>query len=240
MRLYFVRHAQSTNNALSDRTGNEEGRSHDPPLTDIGHNQAELVAAYLAAGPGKATPPGVDAKDLLGFGITHLYCSLMDRAIVTARHISRSLRLPLVGHSEIFEAGGIFQLDSETGERKGLPGRSASDFHTTYPELELPPEVGEEGWWNRPFEAMDERARRAKRVWKSLIQQHGRTNDHVCLVSHGDFFNWLTAEILGCDSPSSLWLDMNNTAITRFDISGGYVRLRYLNRTDHLPPELIT
>lgn len=209
-------------------------------MTEIGHKQAERVAAFLATGPGNVTPPGVDAKDLLGFEITHLYCSLMDRAIVTARHISRSLGLPLTAHPELHEAGGIFAADPETGERVGLPGRNASDFHATYPELIVPSEIGEQGWWNRPFEPMGERPLRAKRVWKMLLERHGRTEDRVCVVSHGDFFNWLSAEILGCDSPSSLWLDMNNTGVTRFDVSGGYVRLRYLNRTDHLPPELIT
>lgn len=240
MRLYFVRHAQSTNNALVDQTGNEEGRSHDPPLTEKGHRQAELVAAFLASGPSSVTPPGVDAKDLLGFEITHLYCSLMDRAIVTARHIARELKLPLVGHPEIHEAGGIFLQDPDTGERVGLPGRSRSDFREHYPELVLPDGIDENGWWNRPFESMEVRPLRAKAVWKELLERHGRTDDHVCFVSHGDFFNWLTSEIVGCDSPSSVWLDMNNTAIARFDVSGGYVRLRYLNRTDHLPPELIT
>jgi len=186
------------------------------------------------------TRPDGDAKDLLGFGITHLYCSLMDRAIVTAKHIARVLKLPLVGHSELHEAGGIFRQDPDTGERVGLPGRSASDFRSSYPELVVPPEVGEKGWWNRPFESVGDRALRAKRVWKMLVDHHGHRDDHVCIVSHGEFFNWLTAEILGCDSPSSMWLDMNNTAITRFDYSRDNLRLRYLNRTDHLPPELIT
>jgi 2,3-bisphosphoglycerate-dependent phosphoglycerate mutase len=240
MRLYFIRHAQSTNNALVDRTSNEKGRDHDPPLTETGQRQAALVARHLAAGPGKVIPPGIDAKDLLGFGITHLYCSLMDRAIVTAKYIALALGLPLVGHSELHEAGGIFRQDSDTAERVGLPGRSASDFRSTYPELLVPPEVGKEGWWNRPFESVDDRAPRAKRVWKMLLDRHGRRKDHVCIVSHGEFFNWLTAEIFRCDGPLSTWLDMNNTAITRFDYSEGYLRVRYLNRTDHLPPELIT
>ena len=81
MRLYFLRHAQSTNNEITDRTGTEDGRVEDPPLTPIGHRQAELLGRYLAAGPTSAEPPGMDSKDLRGFAITHLYCSLMDRAI---------------------------------------------------------------------------------------------------------------------------------------------------------------
>lgn len=240
MRLYFVRHAQSTNNALVDRTGSEEGRSHDPPLTDIGHAQAEAVASYLAAAPSGVVPPRRDGKDLLGFGITHLYCSLMDRAIVTARHIAASLDLPLVGHTELFEAGGLFLEDPKTGERTGLPGRNADQLREAYPKLIVPEEVGEGGWWNRPFESYEERAPRARRVTDMLLERHGHTEDRVCIVSHGDFFNWLTAELLGWESTRGVWLDMNNTAISRFDISGGMTVVRYLNRTEHLPPELIT
>lgn len=240
MRLYFVRHAQSTNNALVDRTGSEEGRSHDPPLTDIGHKQAAAIAAFLAVGPKRATPPGQDVKDLLGFGITHVYCSLMDRAIATGRHISRQLGLSLVGDLDVFEAGGLFLDDPQTGTRVGLPGRSRSDLNEHYPDLVVPDEVGSEGWWNRPFEGIEERAPRAHRVYAKLLERHGDSDDRVCLVSHGEFFNWLAAQILGWNAPSALWLDMNNTAVTRFDISRGVVRLRYLNRTDHLPSELIT
>lgn len=240
MRLYFIRHAQSTNNELIDRTGSEQGRSHDPPLTDAGHKQASILGAYLAAEPQRFAAPRGDSKDLLGFGITHLYCSLMDRAIATARHISRELHLPLIGNSELHEAGGLFLDDPISGERIGLPGRSASDLRATYPELVVPEEVGEEGWWNRPFETYEERAPRAKRAWKMLRDRHGRSEDRVCVVSHGDFFNWLAGEILGWNMSEPIWLDMNNTAITRFDISSDLTIVRYVNRTDHLPPELIT
>lgn len=240
MRLYYVRHAQSTNNALFDETGSDQGRSHDPPLTETGHRQAAAVAAYLAAVPTGTVPPREDGKDLLGFGITHVYCSLMDRAIVTARHIARELHLPLVGHAEIFEAGGLFFDDPETGERSGLPGKNAAELRAAYPELIIPPEVGETGWWNRPFETYEERAARAKRVVAMLIERHGGTEDRICLVSHGEFFDWLSGELLGLDSPRSIMLAMNNTGVSRFDISAGFVVVRYLNRTEHLPPELIT
>lgn len=240
MRLYFVRHAQSTNNALVDRTGSEQGRSHDPPLTEAGHRQAEAVAAYLAAGPMGTVSSREDGKDLLGFGITHVYCSLMDRAIVTARHIARELHLPLVGHTEVFEAGGLFLDDPATGERTGLPGKNAAELRAAYPELVVPPEIGETGWWNRPFEPYEERAARATRVVRTLIDRHGGTEDHVCLVSHGEFFNWFSRELLGLDSPRTVSLSMNNTAIARFDLYAGLIVVRYLNRTEHLPPELIT
>ena len=47
MELYIIRHAQSSNNALAD----ERERVCDPHLTELGRQQAELLAAHLAAGP---------------------------------------------------------------------------------------------------------------------------------------------------------------------------------------------
>jgi 2,3-bisphosphoglycerate-dependent phosphoglycerate mutase len=47
MQLYFIRHAQSANNALWAGTGSDEGRSHDPELTDTGKKQAGYLAKFF-------------------------------------------------------------------------------------------------------------------------------------------------------------------------------------------------
>jgi broad specificity phosphatase PhoE len=47
--------------------------------------------------------------------------------------------------------------------------------------------MGEEGWWNRPFEAELHRPERARRVLVELLQRHGGSNDRVAMVSHGAF-----------------------------------------------------
>ena len=44
---------------------------------------------------------------------------------------------------------------------KGLPGRSREWFEANYPELHLPASLNGTGWWNRPFEAEEERQPRA-------------------------------------------------------------------------------
>ena len=54
MQLYIIRHAQSYNNALTDWTE----RVSDPPLTELGEQQADLLAAYLASTPAEAEQPG--------------------------------------------------------------------------------------------------------------------------------------------------------------------------------------
>ena len=51
MHLYIIRHAQSANNELYATTGGSKGRQADPPLTELGHRQAQVLARALAARP---------------------------------------------------------------------------------------------------------------------------------------------------------------------------------------------
>lgn len=240
MRLYYIRHAQSTNNDLADRTGSDDLRHIDAPLTERGHRQARALGRYLAAEATGVTPPSTDGKDLLGFGITHLYCSLMDRAIATGTYVAEALGLPLHGCERIHESGGIFEQDSAAGTPRGLAGRNRPELAEAYPALVIPESVQSEGWWNRPYEEMSERADRARTVIDTLKERHGRTEDRVAMVSHGGFFNWILAELLGMQKLEGLWLHTNNASISRFDFIGDHIIMQYTNRTEHLPPELIT
>lgn len=47
MHLFFIRHGQSANNDLWDRTGGNRGRVEDPELTPAGFQQARLLADYV-------------------------------------------------------------------------------------------------------------------------------------------------------------------------------------------------
>lgn len=240
MRLYYLRHAQSTNNEIADRTGSDVGRSEDPRLTAIGHQQAELLADRLAAGPQHHAPVGMDSKDLSGFGITHLYCSLMERAIVTGSYVSRATGIPLVAWPDVHESGGIYLDDGPGGTPAGRPGRTRAELERDFPHLKLPRDVGEKGWWNRPFEPKADRPIRARRVLDDLLRRHGGTDDRVAMVSHGGFFNWFMGHVVGISEADNVWLHTNNTSITRIDFHPEINIVQYINRTDHLPPDLIT
>ena len=240
MRLYYLRHAQSTNNEIADRTGSDVGRSEDPKLTETGHRQAELLAVWLAAGPKHHRPVGMDSKDLSGFGITHLYCSLMERAIVTGTYISNATGIPLVAWPDIHESGGIYLDDGPGGSPDGRPGRTRAELERDFPHLRLPDDGGDNGWWNRPFEPKADRPVRARRVLDELLRRHNGTDDHVAMVSHGGFFNWFMGHVVGISEADNVWLHTNNTSITRIDFHSQINIVQYINRTDHLPPELIT
>lgn len=241
MELYFIRHGQSANNALWSRTGTNTGRSEDPELTELGWEQARRVAHFLGHNGafGRAADP-TDAKNVNGFGITHLYCSPMQRAVDTGICIAQVLNLPLQVWKDIHEVGGIFLDGPEPDQRTGRPGKSRAFFMARYPGLILPDSLGEEGWWNRPWESREERPGRAARFLAELLERHGSGDDRVAIVSHGGFYMHLMAVLLELPHREKYGFDMNNAAISRIRFEPDRTWILYMNRTDFLPPEMIT
>jgi 2,3-bisphosphoglycerate-dependent phosphoglycerate mutase len=225
VQFYFIRHGQSANNVLWDQTGSNNGRSEDAELTEVGRRQAELLAHFLRSE---------------AFSLTHLYTSLMMRAVATGTIIAEALNLPLVAWEDAHETGGIYIENAETGECVGQPGKNRAYFRAHYPRLVLPESLREDGWWNRPFETKEQRPARAQRFLEELIRQHGQTDDHVAVVSHGAFYNYLMAAVLKMPSRDHVWFILNNAAITRLDLHEEKVNVVYMNRLDFLSPEMIT
>ncbi len=240
MLLYFIRHAESENNALWTQTASSEGRVDDPELTDLGREQAKLAAALLAGE--NQTPPYLqdDPFDGLGFKITHLYSSLMWRALSTAQIIARAIQRPILGQAEIHEGGGVWLADEESGEFVGLPGKSPSALKKAFPELTLPENLNPEGWWSKPFEPFEERMPRAHRVLSWLMAQHGGRDDRVAFVSHVAFYNYFMSAVFGSQERLQVWFNLNNCGITKLHFQNGEVQIIYSNRLDHLSPEKIS
>lgn len=241
MQFYFIRHAQSENNLLWINTGSSKGRSADPDLTARGRQQAEHLARFLC-GSAAAPPTTYDNQNIAGFGITHLYCSLMLRAVETGVTVARALALPLIAWTDIHECGGIWihPNDDETAEKQGLAGNDRAFFTARYPELVLPNSLDGAGWWNRPFEERAQRPERARRVLRELLERHGQTDDRVAFISHGGFYHHFIAALLELPQTEGYWFILNNVAITRIDFNEHGVDLTYMNRVDFLPKELIT
>lgn len=240
MQLYFIRHGQSENNLLWETTGSETGRSHDPELTDIGHKQAQAMANFVSRPVTNFSEDERYRLNRAGFGFTHLYCSLMVRAVATGVVVAQSARLPLTAWVDLHEGGGIYLQQEDTGELNGLPGKARSYFETHYPGLVLPENLDEKGWWNRPFEEKEERLPRANRVLTELLKRHGGTDHRVAVISHGGFYNYFLTAVMGFDDDLPTWFSLNNTAITRIDFYDQRVNIVYTNRLDFLPGELIT
>ncbi len=241
MRLYYVRHGQSENNAHWMEDSSAYQRVPDPLLTAVGEQQADLVAGFLARSDVDVVEWDEASRTFSGFGITHCYASLMERAVVTGHKIAAALDLPLLGWIDVHETGGMFTYDPETDTSYPESGRSRGYLEAHYPRLVLPKGVDDSGWWNRPREAPELMQPRAERVLAGLLDKHGGTDDQVVLVSHGGFFTHFIKAILGLPGPEKLWFALNNTSITRIDSQAeGHVVIQYVNRRDFLPPEFIT
>ena len=246
MELYFIRHGQSQNNANWADPGYVE--SPDPALTEIGRQQACYVAEFLRDSQSLVDPKTWNIQNRLGFGLTHIYTSLMERAVNTAAPTALALGIPFTAWEEIHESGGIFGRDGEI-KLKGLPGRSRQYFEEFFPDLCLPDNLNGAGWWNRPFETEEGCHLRAEKFLADLLTRHGDREglpaQRVAIFSHGGFFVHLMCVILNTHWRQAFhgrksWFMMNNCAISRIDFHENEVNIAYLNRTDHLPDDLIT
>lgn len=251
MHLYFIRHGQSFNNAHWGKPGFKE--SPDPVLTETGIQQARMLADHLEAYQQIREHEGWDPADVHGYGIMHLYASLMERAVHTASYTAERLGIPFEAW-EIHESGGIFGRNGvhrreDVSQLIGLPGKPRSFFETNFPAFKLPDSLDETGWWNRPFETEDECQSRAERIWRDLLVRHGdregQPEHRVAFVSHGGFFMHLMCAILNlpwrqASQGLRSWFLLSNCSISHIEVRKGEAVICYLNRTDHLPVHLVT
>jgi 2,3-bisphosphoglycerate-dependent phosphoglycerate mutase len=240
MQLYFIRHGQSINNALWGQTQDVKSFFVDPELTEVGKQQARYLADYLVSAPASPTKPAWDPQNNHGFGITHLYTSLMLRAVQTGLEIAPKIGVPLTAWIDLHERGGLVRDEDPDEEPVGYPGPNRQFFEAHYPQLKLPGELGDSGWWGRPWENAAQRRERALRVAEELVKRHAHREDRVLLISHGGFYNHLLAALFGFSDVLGWWFIMNNASISRIDFLPGEIQLVYHNRVTHLPADLIT
>jgi broad specificity phosphatase PhoE len=229
MRLYIIRHAQSLNNALED----QRHRIAEPHLTEIGRQQAECLAQALSNG-GIPDPKLGD----VGRSFDRLYTSPMRRALETTQPLARALGIRPHIWVDIHECGGMWQDHGEDGGIVGYPGLNRAEIAAAFPGYIAPPELTDAGWWRAGQEGS---AACRARVWRvaATLRSWAASDDRIALVTHGDFTNNLLQALLDASAP--VWIHMYNTGISVVDFRpDGSLGLRYTNRVDHLPPELIT
>lgn len=242
LHLYFIRHGQSTNNAMwgqDDHNVYLTQREPDPDLTEAGKQQARLAADFLAQ---PYHPQDFDPQNRSGFGLTHLYCSLMVRAVKTGLAISEKLDLPLQAWPDIHETGGVFEIELDGEERiyKGRPGPGRGFFEANFPDLILPDQLSEAGWWNREKEPREAYLERARRIFEGLQEKHQGNDARVGIITHGGIFARLLTVMFDVQA-ENYWFLMNNCGISRIDVDDeGHVMLVYMNRVDFLPDDLVT
>lgn len=229
MRFVLIRHGQSANNLLWEQTGDSVGRHHDPELTELGHRQAARLAETAAEGA-------------LPWAITQLHTSLMTRAVQTAAPLADALDLPLQGHVDAHETGGVF-IEDDGGVRTAHRGATSAALLAASNRLVLPEGLDPEGWFTGPVDADDAwNDERARQVVVGLRERH-EDDDVVALVTHGAFFQHLFRALLGISSMTG-WVVKHNTALSLFADSeltdGATVSAHQIDWMPHLPPELVS
>ena len=247
MQLYLVRHGQSFNNALPD--GNSNDRVHDPELTEIGQKQAEAVATHFAQADDLYEYASLAYDDParqqpLPYGITHVYSSPMKRALETAKPIAKALGLKHDLHLGVYEFGGIF-VDKD-GVITAYGGMTRNEMTASFPDANLPDWVTDEGWYDvklarEPISHSMGRAIDFVREMTLRAQRDEHRNDRIIVVAHGGFIAFaLKAFVHTLPSFNYMWHHYN-TAITRINFHRDRpVEIMYVNRINHLSPDIVT
>lgn len=246
MRLLIIRHAESSNNSLAlkiDTNAYMQQRSPDPVITELGVRQVERLAAHLAGKPPADAPAGGKGS----YGITHLYCSPMLRTLQTTKPIAKALGLRPSIWIDIFEHGGMFAGNPHTGENfLAHVGLTRAEIMAEYPDYELVDAIGEDGWYKGGYEDIAGCYARAIRVARELRRRahaelEGGTKSVVAIVSHGTFIDSLIKALFSQIPENRYFYYHNNTAFTCIDFGQhDTLYMRYLNRTIHLPHDMIS
>ncbi|MGV7975527.1 MAG: histidine phosphatase family protein [Anaerolineaceae bacterium] len=249
MELYFIRHGQSENNALYGAEDYDMGnRRSDPKLTELGHRQAQLAADFLKRGAKSALIQRKGFQNRTEYGLTHIYCSLMERAVQTGSIIAQTLDVPLFGVPDLHEVGGVYydEIIDGVSSIRIEHGLTPAYLLENYPRLNLLEPIPAEGWWKGGREERAARVPRALRMLDLLFDRHGNTEDRVGVITHGGFFFCFFRAIFGLDLDETnqhllpYQVELNNCAITRFSIQEARYLLVYHNRTDFLPDDMVT
>lgn len=235
MQVLLIRHAESLNNQLVTQTPFAEylrTRTPDPPLSDRGEAQAELLGRYLGKGE---------------TGIDELFASPMLRALQTVRPTAETLGLRPKLWIALHEDGGMFTGDPRSADGAiGHPGLTRAEFERDHPGIDLVDDVTETGWWTVGWETQAASQGRALLVAAELRDRAEReraegVDTTIGLVSHGVFLDFLLKALFGRLPDRSMAFALNNTGLSLVDLRrSDRAFLRYLNRTEHLPPDLIT
>jgi broad specificity phosphatase PhoE len=207
--LLLVRHGRSDESSTDMREG-PCGPQWDPPLDDLGRDQAELLARRLA---------------LMEPRPVAVYCSTLRRARETIAPYAERTGDPVVHDERLVEAcigaweGMSFEEILATDDQMLRRFRNQDAIWRHAPGAETIEQV---------------RARVATAVEDSLADH---PDGNVVVVAHGGVINAYVGGVLGLDQ--EMFFLPENTSVNSVEVQGDARRVRFLNDDRHLAfPEL--
>ncbi|WP_316670204.1 histidine phosphatase family protein [uncultured Propionibacterium sp.] len=234
MKLLLIRHGQSSNNALAAAGHAFEGRSADPPLTDLGRTQAGRLAQAFA--DGLLPRPQV------------LLCSPMVRAVQTSVPVSEELDVPVELLTEAYEVGGLY--DGVPDAPIAVRGAGAARLREVNRRVVVPVDMDDDGWYDKgefveaPAQAQD----RGFALFADLERRFHGDERIVGLICHEWIIQYLlraSLDAAGAQGAPDPWVNLLNTATAYLETGlpapepyegAGETVIHWINRFDHLHP----
>ena len=230
MELFLIRHAESTNNIRK----NESDRVSDPELTQRGLLQRDHLVNFIQNGLHLTN----NERESGGKVLDHLYCSAMQRALQTTQPIAQSIELKPEVWVEIHEVGGLYDVNSVDGSNFCCSGLKREEINNGFPGYILPPEVTDQGWWNRDTETMRDAQLRVKQVIQQL-RERATEKSRIGLVTHGAFMSLFFSILFKLQPSKNMMFQHYNSSISRISFEKiDKIIIQYLNSFEYLPEDL--
>lgn len=236
MKITYIRHAESVNNHSYYLHGNGEQYILDPPLSELGEQQAAALAKFLAANTEE-------------FNFDRIYISPFLRTLQTAATFTHLYPdSPKIVCPWIYEGGGCREIIRQDPlEVKISSGMGRSEILSRFPDFTVE-EAGEnpitdQGWYTLgEVEPESHVFYRAVETIDYFTKQHAYPEEHIALVSHGNFYNYLVNAILEQRKQLRFYYAIENTGISQFSYQPdedmpyhpGRWSIKYMNRFEWL------
>jgi broad specificity phosphatase PhoE len=201
--LFLIRHGRSDQSS-NDLVVTPRGRQWDPPLDDLGREQAELLARRLQL----MEPPAA------------VYSSPLRRARETIAPFAEASGIEVGFDEDLMEAN--------IGEWENM---SFEDILASDPEL-LHQVRSQRAIWHRApgGEAVDAFRKRVHNAIEAILERHAVGD--VFVVAHGGVINAYIGPLLRVER--EMFFTPENTSLSSLEVEGEDRRVRFLNDILHL------
>jgi 2,3-bisphosphoglycerate-dependent phosphoglycerate mutase len=202
--LFLIRHGRSDESS-NDLFEGPRGPQWDPPLDEVGHEQADLLARRLLL---------MDPRP------SAVYCSTLRRARQTIAPYARPAGVDVVYDEDLIEA---YIGEWEAASFEEILAADDQMLHRFRNQDAI--------WRHAPgAETNDQLRARVGGAIERILGRHPEGN--VAVVAHGGVINAYVGRILGVEQ--EMFFLPENTSLNSIEIDGADRRVRFLNDDRHL------